>query len=273
MIIVHTLHMSIITITRFKKTILNHHKKHGRHTLPWRQTCNPYHILVSEIMLQQTQVSRVLTIYPSFIKQFPTVETLAQAPVKDVLIAWQGLGYNRRALNLKRTAEIITREYDGVFPKTQQELESLPGIGQSTRGAILAFAYGIATPFIETNIRAVYIHHFFLKKIQVTDSEILPLIIETLDIKDPRRWYYALMDYGVYLKKNLPNPSRKSAHHIKQKPFKGSKREIRSRIVKLYLTGQYTKTEIINHIGQTPYNIESIIQELIKEGLIHEFTQ
>ncbi len=255
---------------QFKKTVLEYYKKYGRGTLPWRQTRNPYHILVSEIMLQQTQVSRVLTMYPTFIKQFPTVETLAQAPVKDVLIAWQGLGYNRRALNLKRTAEIITRDYKGVFPKTQQELESLPGIGQSTRGAILAFAYGVATPFIETNIRAVYIHHFFPKTQHVTDKQLFPLILQTLDTDNPRDWYYALMDYGVHLKRTLPNPSRKSTQHKKQSPFKGSKREIRSRIVKFILTKKATRKEIIDHVGKTPYNVTEIIKELVSEGLIEK---
>lgn len=262
----------------------SYYKKCGRHDLPWRKTHDPYKILVSEIMLQQTQVSRVMTKYTEFLTKFPTVHALAKAPVTDVLVAWQGLGYNRRALNLKRAAERVVTDFGGTFPHTAAELESLPGIGQSTRGAIMAFAFDMATTFIETNIRAIYIHHFFpepnsgkksTRAQLVHDRDILPLIEQTLDHKNPRDWYYALMDYGVYLKQTHPNPSRKSIHHAKQTTFKGSNREVRSRILKFVLghsNHQYrpTRAEIIQHVGKTKHDVGKNIDALVAEGFMQK---
>lgn len=257
-----------MTPMKFKKLIYDYYRKSGRHNLPWRKTHDPYNILVSEIMLQQTQVPRVMKKYEEFLHTFPTTTALAKAPVAEVLKTWQGLGYNRRALNLKRACEIIVKDFKGVFPKTSEGLESLPGIGQSTRGAIMAFAFGIPTTFIETNIRAIYIHHFFPRKKKVSDKELLPIIEKTLDRKNPRDWYYALMDYGVHLKQTLPNPSRKSAHHAKQSTFKGSNREVRSRILKYVLAQPRTAKEIIAHIGPTQHGVEKNIQNLISEGFL-----
>ncbi len=254
----------------FRKEILTYYKRSGRHDLPWRHTHDPYEILVSEIMLQQTQVSRVLSKYSQFLALFPTAEALAKAPVAEVLKAWQGLGYNRRALNLKKAAEVVMKDFAGTFPKTAAELESLPGIGQSTRGAIMAFAFGIPTVFIETNIRSIYLHHFFKDKTGIHDKELLPLIEKTLDRKNPRDWYYALMDYGVHLKQTLPNPSRQSKHHSKQSAFKGSNREIRSLILSSVLKGISAKEDIKKRIGKTPHNIERNIKTLISEGFIEE---
>jgi A/G-specific adenine glycosylase len=256
---------------RFKTTIWDYYKKSGRHSLPWRHTKKPYEILVSEVMLQQTQVSRALIKYPDFLKAFPTVQTLATAKTADVLKVWQGLGYNRRALFLKKAAEVIVKDFSGIFPQTAEELESLPGIGQSTRGAIMAFAFGIPTIFIETNIRAVFLHFFFRKSSSIHDRNVLALIKQTLDQKNPRDWYYALMDYGLHLKQTVPNPSRKSAHHAKQSPFKGSQREIRSRILKFVLstgTKGATPAEISKHISVTKYDVSTIIKKLTTEGFI-----
>lgn len=257
-----------MNVKRFKTCIYDYYHKSGRHTLPWRQTHDPYKILVSEIMLQQTQVSRVLTKYAEFLNAFPTVEALAKAPVAHVLKLWQGLGYNRRALNLKRAAEIVVKEFGGKFPKTSEELESLPGIGQSTRGAIMAFAFGIPTVFIETNIRSIYIHHFFDDVKEVHDKDLLPLIEKTLDTDNPRDWYYALMDYGVHLKQTLPNPSRRSLHHTKQSTFKGSNREARSKILTFVLNKSRTEKEIIEHLGKTNHDVKKNIEALVSEGFI-----
>ncbi|HEY0907914.1 MAG TPA: A/G-specific adenine glycosylase [Candidatus Paceibacterota bacterium] len=263
-------------IAKFKETIWDYYEKNGRHSLPWRKTRDPYEILVSEIMLQQTQVSRVTTKWSDFLAKFPTAAALADASVPDVLKMWQGLGYNRRALNLKRAAETVMRDFGGKFPKMADELESLSGIGQSTRGAIMAFAFGLPTPFIETNIRAIYIHHFFGDSTRIHDRDLMPLIEETLDQKNPRDWYYALMDYGVHLKQTLPNPSRKSAHHARQSSFKGSNREVRSRILKLVLAKTQagaaapTRAEIIAHIGKTEHDVDKNIDSLVKEGFMDE---
>ncbi len=253
---------------RFIGIVRHYHTTSGRHELPWRKTRDPYEILVSEVMLQQTQVARVLRKWPEFLAKFPTAEALAKAPVADVLKAWQGLGYNRRALALKRAAEAVVRDHSGRFPKDAEALEALPGVGQSTRGAILAFAFGIPTAFIETNVRAVFLHHFFPGKAAVPDRDILPLVEETLDKEDPRTWYYALMDYGVHLKQTLPNPSRASKHHARQSPFKGSNREVRSRILRFLLEKPRTEAEIARHIGETNHDVARNVADLEREGFI-----
>jgi len=258
---------------RFKEIIWDYYKKSGRHDLPWRKTHDPYRILVSEVMLQQTQVSRVLKKYEEFLKKFPSIRALAKAPQVDVLRVWQGLGYNRRALLLKRTAETIVSNFGGTFPKTSEELESLPGIGQSTRGALMAFAFSRPTVFIETNIRSVFIHFFFKDGKKVSDKDVLPLIEKTLDQENPREWYYALMDYGLYLKQTMLNPSRKSAHHIRQSPFKGSNREVRAKILRFVISKAKNgakKLDIIEHIGDTKHDVAKNIDKLTKEGFMRE---
>lgn len=183
---------------QFVRTIKSFYKKEGRHDLPWRQTTDPYKILVSEIMLQQTQVSRVLEKYKQFLKAFPTAKILAQAPQAEVVKLWSGLGYNRRARFLHQCAKEITVLKQ--FPKTVEDLEKLPGIGHYTARAVATFAFNQPHVFIETNIRTVFVYHFFPKKKAVSDTDILKLVEHTLDTKNPRQWYWALMDYGSYLK-------------------------------------------------------------------------
>jgi len=227
----------------FRRTVWQYYRAHKR-DFPWRRTTNPYRILVSECMLQQTQVSRVRSFYPRFLKQFPSPRTLARADTKNILRAWQGLGYNRRALNLQRAAEIITRAHAGKVPKTFEELKALPGIGPGTAGAILAFAYNIPTPFIETNIRRAYIHFFFPTRTHVSDAMLFPMIEHTLDRKNPREWYWALMDYGTYLKQTVGNLSRSSAHYTKQSAFDGSTRQIRGKVLKILGEGSKTQAQL-----------------------------
>jgi len=218
--------------------------------MPWRETRDPYCILLSEIMLQQTQVERVKTKYSQFLAAFPTLADLAAAPLAALLPVWQGLGYNRRAIALKRCAEEIMDRFGGQLPATITELESLPGIGPYTARAVAAFAFDIPEPLIETNIRTIFIHFFFHDREQVTDREILPLVEATLDRNNPRDWYYALMDYGVLLKSLHPNPGRRSSSHVRQSPFKGSNRELRSRILKA----------ILEQPGVTARNLTSFIE-------------
>jgi len=221
-------------VKQFKNTVWSYYKNHGRN-FPWRETRDPYKILVSEIMLQQTQAPRVVEKYNEFIKAFPDVFLLARAPRTKVLKLWQGLGYNRRAANLHQAAKEIVSQHKGKFPRDYTALIELSGIGPATAGDIMAFAWNKAVVVIETNIRTVFIHYFFKDEKNIHDKDILPLIEKTLDTKNPREWYYALMDYGAMLKKTLPNPSRRSRHYAKQSPFKGSNREIRSKILKYYL--------------------------------------
>ncbi len=214
----------------FQNKIYTFYKNYGRHHLPWRHSTDPYCILVSECMLQQTQVDRVIPKYEAFIKRFPTVKSLAKASLPEVLQLWSGLGYNRRARMLYNAAQEIV--VANKFPTDLEELQTLSGVGPYTASAILAFAYNKPVIMIETNIRTVFIHEFLNGKSNITDTKIKEYIQHTLDTENPREWYAALMDYGAYLKKKYPNPSRKSAHHTIQKPFKGSLREVRGHILK-----------------------------------------
>jgi A/G-specific adenine glycosylase len=220
-------------------------------------------------MLQQTQVPRVIEKYANFIRRFPDFATLAQAPLGAVLKEWQGLGYNRRAIAVKKIAEIVQREYGGVLPKDTEMLVKLPGIGAYTAAAIGAFAFNRPAVFIETNIRAVFIHTFFNDRTNVSDKEILPLIEQTLDRKNPRKWYWALMDYGVMLKKEFANPARRSSHHKKQSRFEGSNRQLRGRILKLLTASDgLTKAAIIKALDAEPATIEMNLADLEQEGFI-----
>jgi len=247
--------------------VLAFYKTHGRHTLPWRKTTNPYRILVSEVMLQQTQVDRVIPYYKAFLKQFPTVKVLAEASLADVLRAWQGLGYNRRAKMLHEAARVVMIYHNSRFPKTYEELINLPGVGEYTAKAVRTFAFNEPEVMIETNIRTVFLHHFFKNKEHVSDKEILRFIELALDKKNPRVWYAALMDYGAHLKKTLPNPSRKSAHHIKQKPFKGSNREIRGAILRAGTENPLSKT-VLNSLPFEKERVYEQVRVLEKEGLL-----
>lgn len=249
-------------LSSFKRTVREFYKKHGRHNLPWRKTTNPYRILVSEVMLQQTQVDRVIPYYRAFLKKFPTLTRLAEAPLSDVLLLWQGLGYNRRAKMLHETAKKIIKTHNR-FPREYQNLIALPGVGEYTAKAIRVFAFNETEVMIETNIRTVFLHHFFPNKKNVTDNQLLPLIEKTLDRKNSREWYASLMDYGSHLKKLHPNPSRKSKHHQKQKPFKGSDREIRGAILRVHLSG--------GNSMELPFSkrrIQAQLKALREEGLI-----
>ncbi len=248
--------------------IWNYYRAYGR-VFPWRLTMDPYKILVSEIMLQQTQAPRVVEKYKQFLKKFPSLKSLAQAPLKKVLIAWLGLGYNRRAVNLQKAAQVIIKDHKGKFPKNRKDLEALPGVGPATAGDILAFAYNIAVPLIETNIRSVYIHCFFNDEKNISDADIMSLIEKTLDKKNPRDWYYALMDYGAMLKATRVNPSRRSKHYVKQSSFRGSNREIRSKILKYTLLyGKHSNKIIAEALGVNIDLIEKNIKTMKKEGLL-----
>lgn len=236
--------LSSASIRIFQKAIISYFQAHPR-GMVWRETSDPYQILVSEIMLQQTQVDRVKAKFDQFMAEFPTVQDLADAELSHVLSVWQGLGYNRRALALKRCAEEVSTVHGGQIPASVEALESLPGIGPYTARAIAAFAFNHAEPLIETNLRAVFIHFFFHGQEQVSDREIMPLIIATLDRKNPREWYYALMDYGVMLKRKHRNPARRSNRHVRQSAFEGSNRQLRSLILRTVLESP----------GMTPFDL------------------
>jgi A/G-specific adenine glycosylase len=220
-------------------------------------------------MLQQTQVDRVATKYAGFLARFPDFATLARVPLQEVLAAWQGLGYNRRAVALKACAEAVMERHGGLLPEDVDALGALPGIGPYTARAIATFAFTAPTVFIETNIRAVFIHHFFGDRTGIKDAELLPLVAATLDRATPRAWYNALMDYGVMLKKAHQNPARRSAHHVRQSPFKGSNRELRSRILKTLLAApRKTEREITAALGAAPEAVRDNLRRLENEGFV-----
>jgi A/G-specific adenine glycosylase len=255
-------------VQAFQKKIRQHYRKHGR-KLPWREEPDPYRVLVSEIMLQQTQVERVVPKYHAFLLRFPTVEALAAAPLREVLEAWQGLGYNRRAVALQRIAQALVQDFAGILPDSPEILRTLPGIGPATAGALTAFAFNKPSVFIETNIRRVFIHFFFPENESVDDKQILPLVKKTLDRAEPRSWYYALMDYGVMLKTLGENPNRRSAHYHRQSAFQNSDRQIRGRIVKALVSQpRLTIAELIEQVGADPERARAMIDRLASEGLL-----
>lgn len=204
--------------------------------LPWRDTRDPYAIMLSEVMLQQTQVSRVKGRWEQWLETFPTIEALAAAPLPPVLELWQGMGYNRRALNLKRCAEEVAERFGGQLPSGHDELVSLPGIGPATAAGVRVFAFEQPDMYLETNVRAVFIHELFPGKDKVSDKELAALVRATCpEAGKVRAWYYALLDYGAHLKKTMPNPSRRSKHHVKQSKFEGSHRQKRAYLLRRVL--------------------------------------
>jgi len=252
----------------FCQTVRDYYAKHGR-VLPWRETRDPYRILVSEIMLQQTQVPRVEPKYEAFVATFPDVGSLAEASLADVLATWQGLGYNRRAKSLQAAAAIIVAEHDSRVPRTLEGLIALPGIGHATAAQILAFAFDVPVPFIETNIRAVYLHHFFADQDEVPDSAIMPIVERTLDGDDPRSWYYALMDYGTWLKKECLNPSRRSKHHTTQSRFEGSRRQLRGRVLRALIDGAVRDVEQLAEVSRfSADETAEVVAALEAEGFL-----
>ena len=263
--------ISAATVRTFRKEVYGHFTRYGR-DFPWRKTRDPYCILVSEIMLQQTQVDRVVQKYTEFIDAFPDFASLHKASLARVYAVWQGLGYNRRALALKRISEAVINEHGGQLPDTVEKLSKLPGIGSATASSILVFAFSLPAVFIETNIRTVFIHHFFQTRRKIDDSEIAALVEKTLDKKDPAAWYSALMDYGAMLKRKHPNPTRKSAHYKTQSPFQGSKRQLRGAILRWLLKNpgcgqRQLAKELKNNDARL---LGEILEELQKEGLIVE---
>lgn len=235
----------------------------------WRNAIDPYKIVVSEVMLQQTQTQRVIEKFQTFTHEFKTFEELANAPVRAVLAEWVGLGYNRRGLALHGIAQKVINEFDGQLPDDPEVLQTFKGLGPATAASIVAFAFNKPTVFIETNIRAVYLHTFFNDHQDVTDKELMPLVELTVDYINPREWYYALMDYGVVLKKLYKNPSRKSKHHTTQSKFEGSDRQIRGAIIKV-LTQKPSATLKQLHalFPDQEKRVEKILDGLYKEGFV-----
>lgn len=239
---------------------------------PWRRTADPYAILVSEVMLQQTQVGRVVDYFDRWMADFPTFQALAAAPLEAVLRRWQGLGYNRRAVALKRVAEVVAEQ--GALPREEARLVNLPGIGPATAAGIRAFAFGEPSAYLETNVRTVFLHELFADATEVRDSELLPLVRQAAEEAqragiDARTWNYALLDYGAHLKKVMPNPSRRSAQHTRQSPFEGSRRQLRARLLRTIMDAPGSTTEALAaDLGAAPEQTQSLLEELSSEGFV-----
>ena len=258
------------SVQEFQSMILDFYRQEGR-SFPWRETCDPYEILVSELMLQQTQTERVVPKYLAWLETFPTAADLAAAPFPQVLAAWSGLGYNRRAGYLQSACRQVVEEWGGAFPRTAGELETLPGVGPYTARAVATFAFGQPEVFIETNIRSVYLFFFFSDQEKVSDSQLMPLIQATVYHQNPRRWYYALMDYGARLKKSTANPNRRSRHYSRQSRFEGSLRQARGAIVRSLSRGGNTPLsleEMARLEGLPLERIQAAAERLVAEGMV-----
>ena len=263
--------------------------------LPWRRTYDPYAIWISEVMLQQTQVSRVDGRWQKWLERFPTVDALASAAPSDVLEEWQGLGYNRRALSVHRAAQAIS-EAGGIFPQDPKELVKLPGIGPATAAGICAFAFNLHGVYLETNVRTVFLHELYPQAEGVPDSELVPLVELTCpaSVTDavnadsaandapaaltPRSWYYALLDYGAYLKKTIPNPSRRSKSHVKQSRFEGSHRQKRAELLRVLLAHKDEGGAVFETLHQELCQIEvnagrETLDEQVTLGLLEELAK
>lgn len=255
-------------VADFQQLVYRYSDDHRRE-LPWRQSCTPWQVLVSEVMLQQTQVERVATKFVPFLRQFPDPVALAAAPLPELLAAWQGLGYNRRALSLQRAAQQVVTQWDGRLPDDPLLLQQLPGIGPYTAGAIAAFAFNRPEVFLETNIRAVLLHLFCDGRHGVPDRELLALAAQVLDRDRPRDWYNALMDYGSDLKRRFPNPSRRSRHHNVQSRFEGSDRQIRGALLRLLLeTDGMTAGAICKALAVEGDRLKRIVEGMVQEGFV-----
>lgn len=255
-------------VKQLQQLVYGYYAEHCR-DLPWRDGTDPYRVLVSEVMLQQTQVERVIPKFIAFMQRFPDLQALAEAPAPELLTAWQGLGYNRRALNLQRAARMIVGEWNGSIPDDPLLLQQLPGIGPYTAGAVACFAFNRPQVFLETNIRAVLLHFFFADQEGITDKQLLPVAEAVLDQAYPRKWYNALMDYGSDLKRRFPNPSRRSRHHTVQSRFEGSDRQVRGAVLRLLLeSGGMTVRALQKQLGVKAERLNPILEGMLREGFL-----
>ncbi|MBL4587854.1 hypothetical protein JKY79_00760 [Candidatus Babeliales bacterium] len=240
-----------------------------RRSFSWREVITPYRILVSEVMLQQTQTSRVEQKFEQFMNKFPTIHDLAKASLHEVLTVWSGLGYNRRGRFLWLASQIVVEQWQGTISDDPDRLVTLPGVGKNSAGSIVAFAYNKPTIFLETNVRAVLIHYFFSDRDDVHDKELLPILNELVDRERARDFYYALMDLGVWLKKKYKNPTRKSSSYNKQSPFEGSVRQVRGAILRCLLAEKKVqKNYLFEKVGYEKELFDLALKQLVHEELV-----
>lgn len=259
--------LSSSQIAEFQQVVLT--KGHELYReMPWRNDTNPYNVLLSEVMLQQTQVSRVLQKFEEFKCVFPTIQDLAQADFQEVLAHWSGLGYNRRAKFLHQTAQRIV-QFE-TFPTEQTILQTCPGIGENTAASVLVYAFNQPLVFLETNVRTVLIYHFFQEEqTKIEESVLKNLAEQVLYRQNPRQWYWALMDYGTYLKKTVGNFNKQSQKHTTQSKFEGSFRQKRASVLRCLLkNGPLTATEIAEYETLDSALTNQLIESLLKDKMI-----
>ena len=261
-------------VTALNGSLLRWYGVAGRAISP-RETRDPWRLLVFEVMSHQTQLARAIEALGPFVERFPDPGSLAAASPADVLRAWAGLGYNRRALALNRLARTIVSTHGGTIPRSVAELQRLPGIGYATAAAVCVYAYEMPVAFIETNVRTAFIHFFFQECSRVSDAELMPLVELTLDRESPRDWYYALMDYGTWLKQTQANPARRSKHHVVQSPFAGSRRQARALMLRLLLKASPTALTLGQLLesdnalaARGAEEVDTILSALVEEGFL-----
>ena len=262
-------------IPDFQRLILEWGRDNRRDML-WRNTRDPYKILVSEVMLQQTQVSRVLPKYEEFLCEFPTLKALADSSQASLLRTWQGLGYWNRALRLRDAARVIVNEFDGKFPRDPASLMQLPGVGPYTAGAVACFAFGSTEPFLDTNIRRVYLFFFFPGEDDVPDSRIMEIASRAVWTEDPREWGYALFDYGATELRDR-KINRRSRHYARQPAFEGSFRSFRTQALRHVLAQEnmsLSRADLKDFLsrrlatGDHPYTPQDVLDALVDDGLL-----
>ncbi len=252
----------------FQSVVMNFFQDYGRE-FPWRSTSDPYRVLLSELMLQQTQTERVLPKYTDFIERWPDFTALDAAPFSEILTLWKGLGYNRRALALKKIAREAVTSYSGSLPRELEKLLKLPMVGPATAAAVRAFTWNLPSLYLETNIRRVLIYFFFNSAEGVTDRELYLLLNDLMPVKDPKSWYYALMDYGVFLKKMIKNPNRRSAHYTRQPGFENSNRQIRGQILTVFTErGKAARKDLYRLLSFPEERVDVCFDALQEEGFI-----
>jgi len=256
--------LSSALIRRFRRKVLDFYRKRSR-DLPFRHTTDPYHITVCEVMLHQTQVDRVLPRYRAWVERWPDWHSLAAADRRQVLAAWSGLGYNRRALYLRDIARIVVHDYGGELPDDYNALCRLPGIGPYTANAILIFVFNRRAVAIDTNVRRVLIHELHLSPgISPRHlEEIARLVLPTGEVAT---WHHALMDYSaMVLPRRLPSAPARS----KQSTFRGSLRQVRGEIVRQLTRKTRVKTTTV---AQALHQGEPVVRRaaraLEREGMV-----
>jgi len=257
--------ISSLEIRAFQNKVFTFYAMNKR-DLPWRSTADPYKILVSEIMLQQTQVPRVISYYERWIDAWPTIHDLAKASRKDVLKAWMGLGYNSRAMRLHQAADIIATKFDGDVLKAMQYYKDVPGVGLYTSKAVRIFAANQDVATVDTNIRRILIHEFDLSE-NIADSQLMMLAQRCLPTGKSRDWHNALMDYGSQV---LTARTTKISPKTKQSRFEGSDRQIRAHLIRLLLQQPCSFSELQQQMQGTPQRVQSIVEKLVDERLIQE---